>query len=177
MAAKKILILSTDFGTERDELVVPLEKLKALGHEVTLATPEGKPVQTMKHDKDLSDVVPADATITEVTGDYDVVVLPGGTLNADKARMDEDIRRLVTDQARAGRPIAAICHAPWVLVEAGLAEGKQLTSYQSIRTDVENAGGDWQDLSVVVSDVGGWTLVTSRNPRDLDDFVAAIDRL
>lgn len=177
MAAKKILILSTEFGTERDELVVPLERLRQLGHDVTLATPSGGAVQTMKHDKELSDTVPADKKVADATDAYDVIVLPGGALNADHGRTDEGIRRLVKAQAGAGRSIAAICHAGWILVEDGLTKGKELTSYPSIRTDLENAGATWYDKSVVTSDANGWTLVTSRNPRDLDDFVKAIDAL
>ncbi|QGF24709.1 type 1 glutamine amidotransferase domain-containing protein [Raineyella fluvialis] len=177
MTAKKILILSTEYGTERDELIVPLERLKELGHQVTLATPNGGAVQTLKSDKHPTDRVPADTKVADVTDDYDVIVLPGGALNADKGRMDADICRLVKAQADAGRPIAAICHAPWVLVETGLARGKDLTSYVSIRTDTVNAGATWHDEPVVTSDANGWTLVTSRNPHDLDAFVRAIDAL
>ncbi|SDB83663.1 protease I [Raineyella antarctica] len=177
MPKKNILILSTEYGTERDELVVPLEKLKELGHDVTLATPSGDPVQTLKHDKDPADKVPADTTVAEATGTYDVIVLPGGALNADHGRTDEGIRRLVKAQAGAGRSIAAICHAGWILVEDGLTKGKDLTSYPSIRTDLENAGATWQDQALVKDDANGWTLVTSRNPGDLDVFVKAIDEL
>lgn len=177
MATKKILILSTEYGTERDELVVPLEKLKELGHEVTLATPSGNPVQTLKHDKDPADKVAADVKVGDVTGTYDVVVLPGGALNADHGRMDPGILQLVKAQAEEGRPIAAICHAPWILAETGLTKGKTLTSYKSIRTDLENAGATWQDHALVTDASNGWTLVTSRNPGDLDVFVKAIDEL
>lgn len=177
MAKKNILILSTEYGTERDELVVPLEKLKELGHDVTLATPSGDPVQTLSGDKDPADKVAADIKVADATDTYDVVVLPGGALNADTARTDEGIRRVVKAQADAGRPIAAICHAPWVLVETGLTKGKDMTSYPSIRTDLENAGATWHDQQVVRSDTDGWMLITSRNPGDLEVFVKAIDEL
>lgn len=173
--SKKIIVVSTEFGTEQDELKVPVEELKKLGHDVTVATPSGKDVQTMKADKDLGDVVKADIKLSKAEGPFDVVVLPGGTLNADAGRMDADIQKLVKEQAGAGRTIAAICHAPWILVETGLAKGKKLTSYESIATDVKNAGGNWVDESAVTCGAQGWTLVTSRNPDDLKDFVAAID--
>lgn len=177
MAKKKILILSTEYGTERDELVVPLEKLKELGHDVTVATPSGEAVQTLKHDKDPADKVSADIKVADATDTYDVIVLPGGALNADHGRTDQGILGLVKGQAEAGRPIAAICHAPWILAETGLTKGKTMTSYPSIHTDLQNAGATWQDQALVQDDSNGWTLVTSRNPGDLDVFVKAIDQL
>ncbi|WP_040160668.1 DJ-1/PfpI family protein [Nigerium massiliense] len=177
MAEKKILIVSTDFGTERDELTVPLRKLKDLGHQVSVATPSGEDVQTFVGDRDRDEVVPTDLKLADASGPYDVIVLPGGTLNADAGRMDEGIRAIVKEQAGAGRPVAAICHAPWVLVDTELASGKNLTSYTSVRPDLQNAGATWHDQSVVTCDANGWTLITSRNPDDLDDFVGAIDAL
>lgn len=177
MAEKKILILSTEFGTERDELIQPLEKLKSLGHQVTLATPTGEKVQTMSGDKELADVVPADAKASDVSGEFDVIVLPGGTLNADAARMDADIQRLVTQQVEASRPVAAICHAPWVLVETGVIKGKKATSYESVRTDMKNAGANVVDEPVAICEANGWTLITSRTPDDLPQFIEAIDAL
>ena len=98
------------------------------------------------------------------------VVLPGGTLNADALRLDDDALRLVRDFFAADKPVAAICHAPWILAEAGLAEGRRLTSYISTKTDLVNAGADWVDAEVVVDG----NLITSRNPGDLDAFNAAI---
>lgn len=178
MADKKtVLVVSTDFGTERDEIVVPVEKLRELGHEVTVATPSGEDVQTFVGDKDRDLVFPTDAKLADVSGEFDVVVLPGGTLNADAARMDGDVQRVVTAQAQAGRTIAAICHAPWVLVETGLAQGKTLTGYDSIRTDLKNAGATVVDEEAKVCGANGWTAITSRTPDDLDAFVAAIDAL
>lgn len=175
--AKNIVILSTDFGTERDEITVPLRKLREAGHEVRVATPSGEDVQTFLHDKDRDVVVPTDMKVADAAGEeFDVVVLPGGTLNADAARVDAGIRGIVTGQAEAGRTVAAICHAPWVLVEAGLAKDKNMTSVGTIRTDVVNAGATWYDEPVVTCDTGGWTLITSRTPADIDAFCEAIEK-
>lgn len=173
--ASTILILSTDFGTERDEIAVPLEQLRARGHDVTVATPSGEDVQTFLGDRDRDAVVPTDARIADLDGVYDIVVLPGGTLNADAARMDRDIRMRVKRQVGEGRTVAAICHAPWILVEADVARGKNLTSVANVRTDLENAGALWHDEEVVRCEVNGWTLITSRTPEDLEAFVGAID--
>lgn len=175
MATKKILILSTDFGVEQPEIVVPATKLRELGHDVTVATPTGKDVQTFVDDKDRGDVFPVDKKLADATDTYDVVVLPGGTLNSDAARIDAEIQQVVKDQAAAGRTIAAVCHAPWVLVETGLAKGKTLTGFESIRTDLANAGATVVDQEVKVCPANGWTLITSRTPDDLDAFVKAID--
>lgn len=175
--SKKILMLSTEFGTEHDELTVPRQRLGELGHQVTLATPGGKPAQTVEGDKDWSEVIEADEDVAKVTGEFDVIVLPGGTVNADNGRMDADFQRLLKQQAASGRTIAAICHAPWLLIDADLAKGKQLTSYVSIRPDLENAGATWHDEALVNCGANGWTLLTSRNPGDLDAFVTAIDEL
>ncbi|MGO4956155.1 DJ-1/PfpI family protein [Luteococcus sp. Sow4_B9] len=150
-------------------------KLRELGHDVTVATPSGKDVQTFVNDKDRGEVFPVDVKLAEAEGPFDVVLLPGGTLNSDAARIDSEIQRVVKDQAGAGRTIAAICHAPWVLVETGLAKGKTLTGYESIRTDLANAGATVVDEEVKVCPANGWTLITSRNPDDLDAFVAAIN--
>lgn len=174
--AKKIVILSTDFGTERDEITVPLRKLRESGNDVTVATPSGEDVQTFLHDRDRDVAVPTDTKVADLSGEFDVVVLPGGTLNADAARVDEGIRTLVKKQADAGRTVAAICHAPWVLVDAGLAKNKNLTSVGNIRADMINAGATWHDEPVVTCETGGWPLITSRTPDDLDAFVEAIEK-
>jgi intracellular protease, PfpI family len=176
--SSKILLVSTEFGTERDEITVPLERLRQLGHEVTVATPSGEPVQTVVGDKDWDITVPADGRLTDLIGnEYDVIVLPGGTVNSDQVRINEDIRRLLHVQANEGRAIAAICHAPWALIDAGIARSKNLTSYTSVRIDLENAGAHWTDVPVKECTSGGWTLITSRNPGDLEEFIAAIDRV
>lgn len=176
MATKKIIIVSTDFGVEQPEIEVPVTRLKELGHDVTVATPSGEDVQTFVGDKDRGVVFPVDIKLADATDEYDVVVLPGGTLNSDAARMDEQIQRIVKAQADAGRTVAAVCHAPWVLVQTGLAQGKTLTGYESVREDLANAGATVVDEAVKVCPANGWTLITSRTPDDLDDFVAAIDQ-
>ncbi|MBB3116789.1 protease [Corynebacterium bovis] len=174
--AKNILILSTDYGVEKPEIVQPLETLRADGHTVTVATPGGGDVQTVTDDRNPDVTVPTDTALADVTGEFDVIVLPGGTVNADTARADEGIRDIVSAQAKAGRTVAAICHAPWVLVDTELAKGKNLTSFSSIRPDLVNAGATWHDEEVVVCDTDGWRLITSRNPGDLDAFIAAIEK-
>lgn len=175
--SKKILVISTDFGTERDELVVPVDKLKGLGHDVTVATPNGEPVQTVLSDKDWDLEFPVDGKLSGYTStDFDVIVLPGGTVNSDNARLDTEILDQLKKQAGAGRTIAAICHAPWALIDAGLAPNKNLTSYTSVRIDLENAGATWHDVPVQICNTDEWTLITSRNPGDLDPFIEAIDQ-
>ena len=162
---RKILLLTTNFGTETDEIQRPLKELREAGATVTVAAPEAGTVQTMALDKEFDAEVPAD---------FDALVLPGGTLNADALRADETAQFLARSFAADGKPIAAICHAPWLLVETGLADGRELTSVPTIRTDLTNAGGRWADEEVVVDDSGGFRLITSRTPDDLDAFNAAI---
>jgi protease I len=174
---KKVLIISTNYGTERDELQVPLEELAKLGADVTVAAPAGEEIRTRILDDDEGPRVLPDATFADVDpAQFDAVVVPGGTLNADTLRGDEGARKIVTAFAGAGKPIAAICHAPWLLVDTGLARGKRLTSFQSLATDVRNAGGEWVDEPLVRDDSDGWTLITSRFPDDLSQFVPAIAR-
>ncbi|MGO1285363.1 MAG: type 1 glutamine amidotransferase domain-containing protein [Brachybacterium sp.] len=172
---RKILLLTTNFGTETDEIQRPLKELREAGATVTVAAPEAGTVQTMALDKEFDAEVPVDVTHDSVkAADFDALVLPGGTLNADALRADETAQFLARSFAADGKPIAAICHAPWLLVETGLADGRELTSVPTIRTDLTNAGGRWADEEVVVDDSGGFRLITSRTPDDLDAFNAAI---
>ncbi|MGR3541010.1 MAG: type 1 glutamine amidotransferase domain-containing protein [Hasllibacter sp.] len=165
----KILILSTN-GFEQSELMKPLEDLRAKGATVGVASPQTGEIKGWDGD-DWGDSVPVDMTLDEVTvADWDALVLPGGQINPDLLRVEDKAVQMVRDFAQAGKPVAAICHAPWLLIEAGLAEGREMTCYTSIRTDLRNAGAQVVDRSAVVSD----GIVTSRNPDDLDDFVAAI---
>ncbi|MFD6357088.1 type 1 glutamine amidotransferase domain-containing protein [Nocardia tengchongensis] len=171
----RVLIITSNTGVERDELVVPRDQLRARGAHVTHAAVEAIDVQTYRYDLIRSEPVRPDIALGEVDpGEFDVVVIPGGTVNADKLRIDDRARELVRSAIAADRPIAAICHGPWLLVDAAVVTGKTLTSYPSLRTDLINAGAAWADEPVVRSDSEGWTLITSRNPDDLPDFVDAI---
>ena len=165
----KILIMATD-GYEQSELNVPLEKLKAAGATVRIAAPNTGEIKGW--DKtDWGASVSVDMKIDDVDADdFDALVLPGGQINPDVLRMNEKAVELVLDFLDSEKIVAAICHAPWLLVEADAVEGRTLTSWPSIKTDIENAGGDWVDEEVVVDD----NMITSRSPKDLDAFVAKI---
>lgn len=175
LQGRKILVLSTNFGTETDEISSPLAALREVGATVTVAAPETGVVQTLELDREPGPEVPVDVAYDTVkAADFDALVLPGGTLNADALRGDETAQFLTRAFAADGKPVAAICHAPWLLVETGLADGRDLTSVPTIRTDLTNAGGRWADEEVVVDDSGGFRLITSRTPDDLDAFNAAV---
>ncbi|MFZ5963074.1 type 1 glutamine amidotransferase domain-containing protein [Thalassococcus sp. BH17M4-6] len=165
----KILILSTH-GFEQSELEVPRDELRKAGATVHVASLDGKPIKGWDTD-DWGNEAEADLALADVNvADYDALVLPGGQINPDLLRVENDALKTVTGFFGAGKTIAAICHAPWILVEAGIAKGRQMTSYHSIKTDVQNAGAHWQDVEVI-ADQG---IVTSRNPGDLSAFVAKI---
>lgn len=171
----KALTISTNYGVEQDELVVPVEELTSRGVEVTVAASSKDPIQTLVGDKDPGRVVEPTATLDEVDpSDFDVLIIPGGTLNADSLRMEQDALSIIKAFTSGGRPVAAICHGPWAVVEAGAVKGKSLTSYASLQSDIRNAGGSWSDQAVVVDNTGGFTLITSRTPDDLKEFVGAI---
>ncbi|GAA2752246.1 type 1 glutamine amidotransferase domain-containing protein [Amnibacterium kyonggiense] len=176
LGGRKVLAIVTNYGVEQDELIVPVERLRGSGATVDVAAQEREDVVTLVGDKDPGQQVTPTATISEVDpSGYDLLLLPGGAINADQLRLDEDAVRIAKAFVDAGKPIGAICHAPWTLVEAGAVQGKRLTSFRSLRTDLRNAGGDWVDEAVVVDPSGGWTLITSRDPDDLDAFVGALD--
>lgn len=169
IADAKVLIVSAD-GFEQSELEVPRDDLREKGATVHVATPDGKDVRGWDR-KDWGRTAKADLALADADpADYDVLVVPGGQINPDLLRVNPDAVSLVKDFAAAGKPIAAICHGPWLLVEAGLAKGRRMTSYGSVKTDVRNAGADWVDEEVVESD----GVVTSRSPKDLPAFVARI---
>ncbi|MQT12649.1 type 1 glutamine amidotransferase domain-containing protein [Segnochrobactrum spirostomi] len=169
----KIVIVATD-GYEQSELEVPLRKLKEAGATVEVAAPAGtrNPGEILGWDeKDWGRPVKIDKGLDSIrAADYDALVLPGGQINPDKLRLEPKAVELVKEFVNAGKVVAAICHGPWLLVEAGVAKGRRLTSYKSIKTDVKNAGGIWVDEEVV-TDRG---VVTSRSPADLDAFVGKI---
>ncbi|AJF68389.1 type 1 glutamine amidotransferase domain-containing protein [Streptomyces vietnamensis] len=172
---KNVLVLTTNYGTEQDELRKPVDALRENGARVTVAAQEDAPVRTLVGDRHPGAVVQPDTTLERATADgFDAVIVPGGTLNADRLRTDDEARRLVSAFAEAGKPVAAICHGPWLLVDSGLARDRELTSYPSLRPDLENAGGTWLDREVVVDSSAGHPLITSRRPADLDAFAAAI---
>lgn len=172
-----VLVLTTNYGVEQDELMRPAAALREAGAAVTVAAQRTAPILTLVSDRRPGTVVGADAALGEVLAqEYDAVVVPGGTLNADRLRTDRNARRLVGDFARAGKPVAAICHGPWLLVDSEVVRGRELTSYPSLRTDIENGGGTWRDRQVVIDTSGGFPLITSRRPGDLDAFSAALVR-
>ncbi|OLP60275.1 protease [Xaviernesmea oryzae] len=165
----KILILATD-GYERSELRVPLEKLKERGADVKIASLKADPIKSWD-EKDWGDTVNVDLETKNVKIDeFDALVLPGGQINPDILRKDETAVQIVRDFVASGKVVAAICHGPWLLVEADALKGRKVTSYPSIKTDVKNAGGVWEDAPVV-TDQG---IITSRKPDDLDAFVDKI---
>ena len=167
--SKRIAILFTD-GVERVELTKPLEALRSAGADVDLVSLEEGDVQTFDH-LDQSETVRADRAVDSARpGDYDALVLPGGVANPDTLRTDTDAVSFVRGFFDEGKPVAAICHGPWTLIEADVVHGRTLTSWPSLQTDLRNAGASWVDEEVHVDG----SLVTSRNPDDLPAFCSAM---
>ncbi|WP_137991332.1 DJ-1/PfpI/YhbO family deglycase/protease [Streptomyces vilmorinianum] len=172
---KHVLVLTTNYGTEQDELRKPVAALREAGARVTVAARKAEPIVTLVSDRRPGEVVRPDTTYGEVSPDrFDAVVVPGGTVNADRLRVDTTAQRLLAAFAEAGKPVAAICHGPWLLIDSGLVAGKEVTSYPSVRTDLTNAGGTWVDRAVVVDASGAFPLITSRRPSDVGPFSEAI---
>ncbi|PSO13835.1 type 1 glutamine amidotransferase domain-containing protein [Bradyrhizobium sp. MOS003] len=166
---KTIAILATN-GFEQSELEVPRDRLKQAGatvHVISLAAGEIKGWDK----KDWGRSVRVDKTLDQASSsDYDALVLPGGQINPDLLRLEPKALSFIKDIFNAKKIVAAVCHAPWLLIETGIAKGRKMTSYKSIKTDVINAGAAWEDSAVVV-DQG---IITSRNPGDLEAFSAKI---
>lgn len=169
LAGKTILILATH-GFEQSELEVPLKELKQAGATVHVASPEAGEIKGWK-DKNWGSPVKVDKLLDQASAaDYDAIVLPGGQMNPDTLRGNDKALALISEFFKQGKVVAAICHAPWLLIDTGIAKGRQLTSYKTIKADLVNAGAEWQDAEVV-TDKG---VVTSRKPADLPAFVAKI---
>ncbi len=165
----RVLIIATD-GFEEWELFGPREILQKRGAEVVLASPKRDPIQATVHD-DPGKTIRPDLTVDEVNADdFDALVLPGGVRNPDHLRTNATVIRLISDFARAGKPIGAICHGPWLLVEADLLRGRNATSWPSIRTDLRNAGATVVDEPAVTDG----NIVTSRRPDDVQEFTNAL---
>lgn len=169
LSGKKIAILATN-GFEQSELEVPRDTLKAAGATVEIISLEAGEIKGWD-DKDWGRPVKVDRTLDQASAsDYDAIVLPGGQINPDLLRVEPKALSFIKSIFDAKKVVAAVCHAPWLLVETGIAKGRKMTSYPSIKTDVVNAGGKWEDSEVVV-DQG---VITSRNPGDLKAFSAKI---
>ena len=169
LSGKKIAILATH-GFEQSELEVPFAKLKAAGAQVDVVSLAPGEIKGWDK-KDWGQPVKVDKTLDQVSAaDYDALVLPGGQINPDLLRVEPKALAFIKEIYNQKKVLAAVCHAPWLLIETGIIKGKKATSYKSIKTDVMNAGGKWED-SEVVNDLG---LITSRNPGDLEAFVAKI---
>lgn len=169
LSGKRIAILATD-GFEQVELTEPKQALEQAGATVHVVSPKSGKIKGWKF-TDWGDDVTVDVPLQSArVDDYDGLVLPGGQINPDKLRLESRAIALVRDFFAAGKPVGAICHGPWLLVEADVARGRTVTSYPSLRTDLKNAGANWVDREVVV-DQG---LVTSRKPADLEAFCAKV---
>lgn len=166
LQGKKIAFLVANEGIEQVELVEPRRALEAAGAETVLIAPEAGVAQAFNH-LDKADQFDVDVTAADASADeYDGLVLPGGVANPDNLRMEPAAVQFVRAFFEAGKPVGAICHAPWALIEAGVINGRKVTSFPSLQTDIRNAGGEWVDEQVV-TDSG---LVTSRKPDDIPAF-------
>jgi protease I len=166
----RIAFLTAPEGVEQIELTDPWQAAVDAGHEPVLVSTQEGEVQAFHH-LDKADIFPVDETVTGASAaDFAGLVLPGGVANPDFLRTDEKAVAFVRDFFTRGRPVAAICHAPWTLVEADVVRGRELTSWPSLRTDLRNAGATWVDEQVKVCDHGPNKLVTSRRPDDLKAF-------
>lgn len=167
LSDKRVAMLATD-GFEQSELMEPRRMLKDAGARVDVIAPSGASQIKAWNKDNWGEQVEVDVALADAsTGDYDALVLPGGVLNPDQLRLESDAIALIKSFGDAGKPIAAICHGPWTLIDAGLVRNKKLTSWPSLKTDLKNAGARWEDSEVVHDG----QLITSRNPGDIPAFV------
>ncbi len=172
IANRKIAVLATD-GVEQVELTEPLKALKAASAQVVVIAPKSGQIQGMNHDEK-GDMLAVDHDLASISADsFDALLLPGGVANPDTLRTNDQAVAFVKHFVQANKPIAAICHGPWTLIEADGVRGHRMTSWPSLRTDLKNAGATWEDKSVVVDG----NLVTSRKPDDLPDFCREMVKL
>jgi len=165
LSGKRVAILATD-GVEQAELTEPRQALKDAGARPMVVSPKDGSIKAWQHDH-WGDEIAVDVRLADARADdFDALMLPGGVMNPDRLRMDASAVQFVKDFVMSGKPVAAICHGPWLLVEAGVVKGRTVTSWPSFQTDIRNAGGDWVDREVV-TDQG---LVTSRKPDDIPAF-------
>ncbi|ABG95357.1 probable protease [Rhodococcus jostii RHA1] len=170
LQGKRIAILAAD-GVERVELERPRDAVHQAGGHTELLSPKTGEIQARNNDLDAAGTFTVDRAVSDVAvDDYDALLLPGGTVNPDKLRIEEAAVSFVRDFVGSGKPVGVICHGPWTLVEAGVAKGRTLTSYPSLRTDLRNAGADVVDEEVAIDG----NLISSRSPDDLPAFCQAI---
>jgi protease I len=170
LQGKKVAVLAAD-GVEKVEFETPRAQLTENGAHVALLSLKTGDIQARNHDLEPAGTIRVDQAVSEASvDDFDALVLPGGTVNPDKLRLDKSAVAFVRDFVNSGKPVAAICHGPWTLVEAGVVAGRTVTSYPSIRTDLRNAGATVVDEEVAVDG----NVITSRSPDDLPAFCAAL---
>jgi len=170
LQGRKIAVLATD-GVEQVELTGPVKAVTEAGAEVVLVSLETGTIQAYENDVEPKDSFDVDAVVGDVdAADFDGLILPGGTTNPDALRMDEGAVAFAKAFVDAGKPVGVICHGPWTLVTADVVRGRTITSWPSLRTDLENAGATWVDQEVVVDG----SIVSSRNPDDIPAFCAAV---
>ena len=171
LSGKQIAIIATDYF-EEPELVGPRDALREHGAEVRVYSTKKEPIQATQGDTNPTQKVEVDGTFDDLDpSSIDALVVPGGTVNADRIRTEQKAQRIVREVLGSGRPVAAICHGPWLLVSAGCVEGRRMTSWPSLADDLRNAGAEWVDEEAVVDR----NLITSRKPDDVPAFVRALE--